>query len=65
MKLIIDIDPTDSEFFAIWTDIPKAINCTVAESIGSREDAEIMIKALKGKYDRIESGYVNKKEIQG
>jgi len=53
MKLIIDTDPIDADYYAIWTDVPKAVNCTIVGSIGSPEDASIILKALQVKYERI------------
>ena len=48
IPLVIDTDPNDSDFFAIWTNEKEKINCTLAEGIGSKEDAEQKASEMDG-----------------
>jgi hypothetical protein len=43
---IIDTDPDDPEFFSLWTNVPDAINAEIAGSIGDRENAELIVRAV-------------------
>jgi len=49
-KIPLVISYYKETLFSIWTDKPKSVNYTLAVGITNRQDAEIILEALKKKY---------------